>query len=95
MDSYTEETKQQEKSFDDVYVSLTKYGQGNHIATFSVVIKDFLTIKYIRLFRNPDTGEYSLSFPSIKCGNKYINCVSVSNRELYTKILLECIDLVE
>lgn len=93
--SYTEERVQQDETFNDVQVYLTKYGQGDHIATFNAVIEKILTIKYIRLFKNRRTGEYSLSFPSIKCGDRYMNCVSVGSRELYNKILQECIDLIK
>lgn len=86
-------TNKRSEKFDNLVVYFIKYGEGNHIATFNVYIKNLIKIKYVRLFLNKNTGEYYLSFPSIKCGDKYINCIMV-NRELYNQILDDCLDIL-
>lgn len=91
--SYTEEATQ-DKIFGNIEMRFVKYGQGNHIATFNMVVGDLMTIKYLRLFKNPNTGEYSLAFPSFKCGDNYITFIS-AKRELYNQILQDCINLIE
>lgn len=91
--SYTEEIEQ-DKIFDNIEMRFVKYGQGNHIATFNMVVGDLMTIKYLRLFKNPNTSEYSLAFPSFKCGDNYITFIS-AKKELYNQILQDCINLIK
>lgn len=84
-------SKQNEK-FNNITIHFVKYGKDNHIATFNMSIDNLITIKYIRLFKNKN--EYYLSFPQIKCGDKYLNTMTV-NKELYNQILQDCIELIK